>query len=34
MYQDRAELVISVPERGGTCATIKLPYEVVRDTTA
>jgi signal transduction histidine kinase len=34
MYKDRAELVISVPERGGTCATIKVPYEVVRDTTA
>jgi LytS/YehU family sensor histidine kinase len=33
MYKDRAELVISVPERGGTCATIKVPYEVVRDAT-
>jgi signal transduction histidine kinase len=34
MYKDRAELVISVPEHGGTCATIKVPYEVVRATTA
>ena len=32
MYKDRAELVISVPAHGGTCATIKVPYEVVRDT--
>jgi signal transduction histidine kinase len=28
MYNGRAELVISVPPAGGTCATIKLPYEV------
>ena len=28
MYKDRAELVISVPAEGGTCATIKVPYEV------
>jgi LytS/YehU family sensor histidine kinase len=28
MYRDRAELVISVPAEGGTCATIKVPYEV------
>jgi sensor histidine kinase YesM len=33
MYKDQAELVISVPERGGTCATIKVPYEVARDST-
>jgi LytS/YehU family sensor histidine kinase len=26
MYGDRAELVISVPSAGGTCATIKVPY--------
>lgn len=31
MYKNRAELIISVPPLGGTCATIKLPYEVVRD---
>ena len=31
MYKDRAELIISVPPLGGTCATIKVPYEVVRD---
>ena len=28
MYRDRAELVISVPSEGGTCATIRIPYEV------
>jgi signal transduction histidine kinase len=28
MYNGRAELVISVPPAGGTCATIKVPYEV------
>ena len=28
LYNERAELVISVPPAGGTCATIKLPYEV------
>jgi hypothetical protein len=28
MYNGRAELIISVPPAGGTCATIKLPYEV------
>ena len=27
MYQNRAELVISVPADGGTLATIKVPYE-------
>ncbi len=30
LYGERAELVIAVPETGGTCATIKVPYEVVR----
>ena len=29
MYKDRAELIISVPAEGGTCATIRVPYEVV-----
>jgi sensor histidine kinase YesM len=29
MYKERAELVISVPAEGGTCATIKVPYEAV-----
>ena len=28
LYKDRAELIISVPPAGGTCATIKVPYEV------
>ena len=28
MYRDRAELIISVPAEGGTCATIRVPYEV------
>src|SRR5215468_8900765 len=28
MYKGRAELIISVPSMGGTCATIKVPYEV------
>lgn len=28
MYQGRAELVIGVPADGGTCATIKVPYEI------
>ena len=28
LYKERAELIISVPPAGGTCATIKLPYEV------
>jgi hypothetical protein len=28
LYGDRAELIISVPDAGGTCATIKVPYEV------
>jgi LytS/YehU family sensor histidine kinase len=29
MYGGRAELIISVPPAGGTCATIRVPYEVV-----
>src|ERR1700681_146270 len=28
LYKDRAELIISVPPWGGTCATIKVPYEI------
>jgi hypothetical protein len=28
MYRGRAELVISLPADGGTCATIRVPYEV------
>jgi len=28
LYKGRAELIITVPAAGGTCATIKLPYEV------
>jgi signal transduction histidine kinase len=28
MYDGRAELIISVPPAGGTCATIKVPYEI------
>jgi signal transduction histidine kinase len=28
LYSDRAELIISVPPGGGTCATIRVPYEV------
>jgi len=28
LYNGRAELIISVPAAGGTCATIKLPYEI------
>jgi LytS/YehU family sensor histidine kinase len=33
MYNDRAELIISVPAGGGTRATIKVPYEVAAATT-
>jgi LytS/YehU family sensor histidine kinase len=29
LYNGRAELIISVPPAGGTCATIRVPYEVV-----
>ena len=28
LYSGRAELIITVPPTGGTCATIKVPYEV------
>jgi signal transduction histidine kinase len=28
LYNGRAELIISVPPTGGTCATIKVPYEM------
>ena len=28
LYNDRAELIISVPAAGGTCATIKVPYVI------
>ncbi len=28
LYNGRAELIIGVPAAGGTCATIKVPYEV------
>jgi len=30
LYNGRAELIIGVPPAGGTCATIKLPYEINR----
>jgi hypothetical protein len=29
LYNDRAELIIDLPPAGGTCATIKVPYEIV-----
>ena len=32
LYNDRAELIISVPPAGGTCATIKVPYEIAAAT--
>ena len=32
LYNGRAELIISVPPSGGTCATIKVPYEIVSAT--
>jgi len=28
LYKGRAELIITVPPAGGTCATIKVPYEI------
>ncbi len=28
LYNGRAELIIGVPDGGGTCATIKVPYEI------
>ena len=33
LYNGRAELIISVPPEGGTCATIKVPYEIAPATT-
>jgi LytS/YehU family sensor histidine kinase len=33
LYKERGELLISVPPDGGTCATIKVPYEVAPDAT-
>ena len=33
LYPGRSELMITVPPTGGTCATIKLPYEVASATT-
>ena len=30
LFNGRAELIISVPPAGGTCATIKVPYEIAR----
>ncbi len=33
LYKGRAELIISVPPAGGTCATIKVPYEIAPITT-
>jgi len=32
LYNGRAELIISVPPTGGTCATIKVPYEIATAT--
>jgi LytS/YehU family sensor histidine kinase len=32
LYDDRAELIISVPPAGGTCATIRVPYEIAPPT--
>ncbi|MBK6337634.1 MAG: histidine kinase [Betaproteobacteria bacterium] len=29
LYRGRAELIISVPPAGGTCATIRVPYEII-----
>jgi sensor histidine kinase YesM len=33
LYNGRAELIISVPPAGGTCVTIKVPYEIAATTT-
>ena len=33
LYNDRAELIISVPPAGGTCATINVPYEIAPSST-
>jgi sensor histidine kinase YesM len=32
LYGGRAELIISVPPTGGTCATIRVPYEIASTT--
>jgi len=32
LFKDRAELIITVPPAGGTCATIKVPYEIASTT--
>jgi LytS/YehU family sensor histidine kinase len=32
LYNGRAELIITVPPTGGTCATIKVPYEIAPTT--
>ncbi len=32
LYKDRAELIITVPPAGGTCATIRVPYEIASPT--
>ncbi len=32
LYTDRAELMITVPPAGGTCATIRVPYEIASPT--
>jgi signal transduction histidine kinase len=32
LYKGRAELIITVPPAGGTCATIKVPYEIASAT--
>ena len=33
LYKERAELIITVPPSGGTCATIKVPYEIAAAST-
>ena len=33
LYNGRAELIISVPPAGGTCVTIKVPYEIAATAT-
>jgi signal transduction histidine kinase len=32
LYKDQAELIITVPSAGGTCATIRVPYEIASST--
>ncbi len=34
LYNGRAELIISVPPTGGSCATIEVPYEIAAGTTS